>query len=164
MGCEREQFGRAASVLMAYARFWIYGYVGARAMIPFDFTVKGPPLSQQARSQSRKKWRTRVEQAARTRLPHGCSPVADEVALSIAYYYEGDAPDVDNVIKPIQDALKGLVYKDDTQVVKAESAKVSIDGSFTIRGASAALLQAFAERDPFVHIRITWPPDMSKLT
>lgn len=133
-------------------------------MIPFDFTVKGPPLSQQARGASRKKWRARVERAARTRLLNGCSPVADEVALSIVYYYEGDTPDVDNIIKPIQDALEGLVYVDDGQVVKAECAKVSIDRSFTIRGASSALLQAFSERDPFVHVRVTWPPDMSQLT
>ena len=132
-------------------------------MIPFDFTVRGPPLSLQASSGSQKSWRVRVEGAARARLPDGCSPVADEVALSIVYYYEGDAPDVDNVIKPIQDALKGVVYVDDAQVVKAESSKVPIDGSFTIRGASAALLQGFSDKDPFVHVRVTWPPDMSKL-
>ena len=90
--------------------------------------------------------------------------MADAVALSIVYYYEGDSPDVDNIIKPIQDALEGVVYGDDAQVVKAESSKVSIDGSFTIRGASATLLQAFSERDPFVYVQVTWPPDLSKLT
>ena len=56
-----------------------------------------------------------------------------------------------------------MVYVDDAQVVKAESSKVLIDGSFTIRGAAAALLHAFSEEDPFVYVRITWPPDMSKL-
>ncbi len=97
-------------------------------------------------------------------LPNGSSPVSHEVAISIVYYYEGETPDVDNVIKPIQDALKGVVYLDDAQVVKAESAKARIDGSFQIRGASEILLRAFSERDPFVHIRVTLPPDMSKLT
>lgn len=71
---------------------------------------------------------------------------------------------MDNVIKPIQDALKGVVYVDDAQVVKAESAEVHIDGSFRIRGASETLLRAFSERDPFVHICVNWPPDMNKLT
>jgi Holliday junction resolvase RusA-like endonuclease len=32
------------------------------------------------------------------------------------YIYEGTAADVDNIIKPIQDALKGLAYEDDEQV------------------------------------------------
>ena len=133
-------------------------------MIPFEITVKGPPLSQQASSSSRKKWKARVEQAAQEKLPNGSAPVAQDVAISIVYYFEGDTPDVDNVIKPIQDALVGVVYVDDSQVIKAECAKVSIDGSFTIRGASATLLQAFSDKDPFVHVRVTWPPDMSKLT
>lgn len=133
-------------------------------MIPFEFTIKGPPLSQQAKSSSRNQWKTKVAQAALQNLPNGSSPVSQEVAISIVYYYEGDTPDVDNVIKPIQDALKGVVYVDDAQVVKAESAKVHIDGSFQIRGASETLLRAFSETDPFVHICVKSPPDMSKLT
>ena len=133
-------------------------------MIPFELTVKGPPLSQQAKSSSRNKWKARIVQAALQNLPNGSSPVSQEVAIRIVYYYEGDTPDVDNVIKPIQDALKGVVYVDDAQVVNAESAKVHIDGSFQIRGASETLLRAFSENDPFVHIRVDWPPDMSKLT
>jgi Holliday junction resolvase RusA-like endonuclease len=63
----------------------------------------------------------------------------DDVALSITYYYDGDTPDVDNIIKPIQDALIGIVYQDDSQVVEARSSKTRIDGSFTIRGASAVV-------------------------
>ena len=56
-----------------------------------------------------------------------------------------------------------LIYVDDAQVVKTESAKTPIDGSFHIRGATVALLQAFSDGSPFIHVRITGLPDMSKL-
>lgn len=82
---------------------------------------------------------------------------------AVQIHPDGDPPDVDNIIKPIQDALIGVVYVDDSQVVQAQSSRTRIDGSFTIRGASPVLLNAFSKRDAFVYIRVTEPPDLSKL-
>lgn len=132
-------------------------------MIPFEFTIKGPPISHQAKSASRRRWQAAVAAAAVAKVQQGNTPTTDDVAIYITYYFEGDTPDVDNIIKPIQDALIGIVYVDDAQVVRAVSSKTRIDGSFTIRGASAELLLAFANRDAFVHIQVTTPPDMSIL-
>ncbi len=132
-------------------------------MIPFEFTIKGPPISHQAKSTSKRRWKAAVAAAATTKVNPGDVPTADDVAIRITYYYEGDTPDVDNIIKPIQDALIGIVYDDDSQVVQAVSSKARIDGSFTIRGASAELLLAFSNRDAFVHIQVITPPDMSVL-
>ena len=109
-------------------------------MIPFEFTIKGPPLSQQASSRSKRRWKAAVAAAARLVVPAAAVPTADEVAISIAYYYEGDTPDVDNIVKPIQDALIGIVYVDDNQVVQSKSSKSKIDGSYRIDGASRLLL------------------------
>lgn len=132
-------------------------------MIPFEFTIKGPPISHQAKSTSRQRWKAAVAAAATAEVTPGNTPTIDDVAIRITYYYEGDTPDVDNIIKPIQDALIGIVYADDSQVMQAVSSKTRIDGSFTIRGASAVLLLAFSNRDAFVHIQVTIPPDMSVL-
>ena len=132
-------------------------------MIPFEFTIKGPPISLQAKPASRNRWKAAVAAEANIAIPNGAIPTADDVAISITYYYEGDSPDVDNIIKPIQDALISIVYIDDAQVVQAKSAKTKIDGSYTIRGASPVLLMAFSNRNTFVHIRVTEPPDLSNL-
>lgn len=132
-------------------------------MIPFEFTIAGPPISQQAKAASRRRWRAAVANAATVALPVGTLPTSDDVAVSITYYYDGDPPDVDNIIKPIQDALIGVVYVDDSQVVQAQCSRTRIDGSFTIRGASSVLLNAFSRRDAFVYIRVTQPPDLSRL-
>ena len=90
--------------------------------------------------------------------------MVQEVAISVVYYYEGETPDVDNIIKPIQDALNGVVYVDDGQIVKTSSAKARIDGSYRIGGASATLLLAFSNNDPFVYVRVDHAPDLSDLT
>ena len=132
-------------------------------MIPFEFTIKGPPISLQAKSASRNRWKEAVSAAANEVVENGKVPTTNEVAISITYYYDGDSPDVDNIIKPIQDALIGIVYVDDAQVMQAKSSKTKINGSFTIRGASPILLMAFSNRDTFVHIRVTEPPDLSNL-
>ena len=36
--------------------------------------------------------------------------------LTVMYFYESGSMDIDNLPKPISDALKGLVYLDDEQV------------------------------------------------
>ena len=89
--------------------------------------------------------------------------VADAVSVTITYYYEDSSPDVDNIIKPIQDALIGVVFNDDDQVVDTKSRKRLIDGSFRIRGASSVLLSAFADGDDFLHIKVDEAPDMEAL-
>jgi len=70
-------------------------------MVPFEFTISGPPISQQAKGSSRRRWKAVVANAATAALPIGALPTSDDVAVSITYYYDGDPPDVDNIIKPI---------------------------------------------------------------
>ena len=79
------------------------------------------------------------------------------------YYHNMVILHVDNIIKPIQDALIGVVYIDDSQLIHAQSSRTRIDGSFTRSSASAVLLTAFSKRDAFVYITVTEPPDLSKL-
>lgn len=132
-------------------------------MLPFEFTIKGPPVSQQTRSRQRlQQWKAAVALAATSTWSHP-NAVADAVAVTITYYYEGSSPDVDNIIKPIQDALIGIVFNDDDQVFDTKSRKRLINGSYRIRGASAVLLSAFADGDEFLHIKVDKAPDMEAL-
>jgi crossover junction endodeoxyribonuclease RusA len=132
-------------------------------MFPFEFTIKGPPVSHQTRNRARlQQWKTEVATAATAAWSHGAA-VTDIVAVTITYYYEGTSPDVDNIIKPIQDALIGIVFIDDDQVSDVKSRKRSIDGSFRIRGVSALVLEAFGNGDDFLHIKVDEAPDMEVL-
>lgn len=124
-------------------------------MLPFEFTIKGPPVSSQTKNRQRlQQWKAEVRQAAETRVVGGSVPVTDAVRITTTYYYEGDTPDVDNIIKPIQDALNGLVFVDDEQLEETKARKRPLNGSYQIKGASAVLLQAFSTGDEFLHIRV----------
>lgn len=129
-------------------------------MLPFEFTITGPPVSLQTRNRQRlQSWKQEIKRTAVSNIPHGLSPTDKNVVVSITYYYDGESPDVDNIIKPIQDALNDVVYIDDEQVVKTTSGKKSIDGSFKIRGVSSILLKAFSDGRNFLHIKISEADD-----
>lgn len=133
-------------------------------MLPFEFTIEGPPLSHQTKNrQNLQNWKAQVSAAAQSTLTAGTVPTLDNVSVTITYYYEDSSPDVDNIIKPIQDALIGIVFVDDSQVVDTKSRKRLLDGSFRIRGASAKLLLAFSEGKNFLHIKVEAEPNMEVL-
>jgi crossover junction endodeoxyribonuclease RusA len=124
-------------------------------MLPFEFTIQGPPVSHQTKNKARlQQWKQDVRAAALARVAVGSAPVSDPVQITITYYYEGDSPDVDNIIKPIQDGLNGVVFVDDAQVAETKSRKRPLNGSYQIKGASSVLLQGFAAAVGFLHIRI----------
>ena len=88
-------------------------------MLPFEFTVEGPPVSQQAENRARlQEWRRRVHSAAVQHWAHGTVPLDGALQITVVYYYDGIVirMDNDNMVKPIQDALIGLIYADDRQI------------------------------------------------
>ena len=132
-------------------------------MIPFEFIIAGPPISQQSRNRARlQAWKRDVYQAAATRW-QSVPPTDEMVKLNITYYYETMAPDVDNIIKPIQDALIGLVYADDRQVTDVVSRKRDLNGSFRVRGMSSVLAEGFCTGKEFIHIKVDVTPDPKDL-
>lgn len=133
-------------------------------MIPFEFFIEGPPVSLQTRNRQRlRAWKARVQQAAEAIWPYGTPPVQDEVTVRITYFYEGEPPDVNNIIKPIQDALIGVAYLDDTQVSDTSSRKSKIDGAFRVMGVSPDLAVRLATGIDFVWIRVLPPPAHEEL-
>jgi len=129
-------------------------------MVPFEFTVPGPPVSHQSRNKAKlAAWRQMVRGAAAARWGT-TPPVQRTLRITVSYYHEGLAVriDNDNMVKPIQDALIGLVYSDDRVITDTIVRKTSIDGLFRIRGYSLVLLEALAKGDEFLHVIIDEAP------
>jgi len=82
-----------------------------------SFAVIGLPVSVQGGSKSKQQYQTTVAKAASTSM---VSPIKgdERIKIEIDWFSGGfqNKPDVDNIIKPIQDALKGIVFTDDKQV------------------------------------------------
>jgi len=129
----------------------------------FEFTVEGPPLSHQTRDKKKlKAWKEKVRRAARTYWNSG--PLTIPLQITVAYYHEGAAVEVDNdnMIKPIQDALNNLVYSDDKCITDTIIRKTPIDGPIYPRGLSLVLLEAFSKGNEFLHIQLDRAPDHTR--
>jgi len=136
------------------------------AVVLFEFSVPGPPVSAQSTNRQRvRAWQRRVRAAAQARWDGRRRPFQQAIKIYATYYHDGAAVrlDLDNTIKPIQDALNGLVYDDDRQITDAQLRKTNLDGSFRVRGMSAVLAQAFVGGVEFVHVRIEDAPDHAVL-
>lgn len=116
-----------------------------------EFVVIGTPVSSQGSSDNRKFWQQRVQgkgrNAATVQLP-----VSTEVALRLAYFYVSEPiADLDNIVKPIQDALKDIAYVDDKQVVDlvASMRRKVFDKGITM---TALLARGFDGGSDFIHV------------
>jgi crossover junction endodeoxyribonuclease RusA len=130
-----------------------------------EFTVAGPPVSHQTKDKANlNSWKSLIRaEAAR----HWSSkpPLTGKLKCTIINFHEGDdaSLDDDNMVKPIRDAMIGLIYNNDSQIRYSETMHISIDAAIKIRRASAVLLAAYSKGDEFLYIRIDDAPETIQL-
>jgi crossover junction endodeoxyribonuclease RusA len=127
---------------------------------PIEFLVEGTPVSSQAkRGKSRAEWRERVRSASRAVLPEGHFATRGRVAATLFYFPEAAmAGDIDNIVKPILDALGRHIYIDDSQVERVVVQKFEPDNVFSFRSPSAMLADALTGRKPILYVRVSNDP------
>ena len=116
-----------------------------------EFVVPEKPRVQG--SPSEKQWEDKVRQAA----PHLDKRLDGSLRLRIDYFFRGTTDlDTDNIIKPIQDALKEVLYEDDITVVDVCARKINLDEREPdLDGAPEVLKSALEEQDgDFVFITV----------
>lgn len=124
-------------------------------MLPLEFVVMGTPISAQGSGEAKRLWIKRVRSAADDALS-GDQPSNDTLVLRIAYFYmDAPAADLDNIVKPIQDALKGIAFADDVQVVDLIASMRPKTGNDRIN-MSANLSRGFAGHSDFVHVVVDY--------
>jgi crossover junction endodeoxyribonuclease RusA len=67
------------------------------------------------------------------------------------------------MLKPIQDALTGLVYIDDRLITDVTVRKTNLNGRFKVRGLSSILAAGFELDAEFLYIRLDSAPDHGEL-
>jgi hypothetical protein len=129
-----------------------------------EFCVHGEPVSAWAHNRARlAAWQRRVRQAARVAWPERRNPIEVAVELRITHYGERRVIDMDNLIKPVQDALQGIAYVDDRQVKDVTGNFRDIDGRYSLRYISPCLSAAFSHGREFVHVRVWLARDDEEL-
>jgi crossover junction endodeoxyribonuclease RusA len=82
------------------------------------------------------------------------TPYSGNVHLTLVYLYDTDPVDTDNIIKPIQDALIGLVYEDDSLVTDVESHRRSLSDTFDVALCPSLLVRGIRSGSECVYVRI----------
>jgi Holliday junction resolvase RusA-like endonuclease len=122
---------------------------------PIEFQIEAVPLSLQASAASREAWRQQI----RTVIDQTLDPSgwATESPVTVTIFYFPDGPmtgDIDNIVKPILDALKPRIYVDDSQVERVWVQKFESERAFQIREPTAKLAEAIDTERPVVYVRI----------
>ncbi|HEY3912265.1 MAG TPA: RusA family crossover junction endodeoxyribonuclease [Stellaceae bacterium] len=127
---------------------------------PFEFVVEGTAVSAQtARAQSRRAWQARIIEASRSALPEG--HFASEAPISITLYYFPAVPmpgDIDNIVKPILDAMTHHIYLDDHQVERLVVQKFEPERGHSFSLPTAILIDALNRPRPALYIRLSDNP------
>ena len=87
--------------------------------------------------------------------------LATESRSAATLYYFPAVPmqgDIDNIVKPILDALSKHIYLDDHQVHRVLVQKFEPDNVFRFPSPSAALEDALARRKPALYVRLSDDP------
>ncbi len=129
-------------------------------MLPFEFIVEGPPISGQAKNRERlAAWRATVRKADAVRWHTDDPPLEESLSLTVVYYYERvTVIDNDNLVKPIQDALEGLIYTDDVLITDLVVRKTKLQGSFRVEEMSRVLAEGFLSGREFLYIKVDLAP------
>lgn len=128
-------------------------------MIHFEFAVLGVPKA--PRAKTRPAWQRKVQSAANRLFPPKWKVVATPVSVVVVYFHRGPASgvDVDNMAKPILDAIKETVIEDDQLVEQLISRRTRLHDGLYIRDVTPELARALDSGEDFVLVRVCDPPN-----
>lgn len=125
--------------------------------LPLECVLYGVPATLQSANARIEQWKSYVKDALRERRGSGtsCLPHGVPVRVRVRYYFAGQLADrdTDNILKPILDAAKGVIYQDDRQVIEACSHRFSRDEGSHVTGNELTLQALRAWTSDFVHIQ-----------
>ena len=127
---------------------------------PVEFLVDGVPVSHQAkRAESRQEWQATVRSACRAVLQEGHFQSFEPISVTLFHFPETEMKgDVDNIIKPFLDAMKGSVYSDDKQVARVMAQKFDYAKESHFLSPSRMLAEALGRMKPLTYVRLTNDP------
>lgn len=122
----------------------------------FEFVVDGPPVSAQAkRKDTKEKWKRRVRQTAEQAWPPNRTPFSGFLTVEITYFCDDLAAiDADNIPKPINDALIGLAFYSDAEILDCVVRKRDRTAGMIIVNPSPVLRSGLLRGRPILHVVI----------
>jgi crossover junction endodeoxyribonuclease RusA len=92
--------------------------------------------------------------------PAGEPPGLGPIRVVITHVFTGASSDLDNLAKPVLDALKGLAYEDDGQVTDIIMKKRDLARNLRVETLIPLLLSALESRQEFLHVVVEEARDL----
>jgi crossover junction endodeoxyribonuclease RusA len=121
----------------------------------FEFLIPRRPVSLQTRHRANlQAWKSYVAGEA-LKAWNGTLIAAGDLELTLVYLFDSAPPDTDNIVKPIQDALVGLVFSDDALVSDVGSHRRSLQGTFDLTRLPDLMIAGIAAGQECVYVRVS---------
>lgn len=122
-------------------------------MTPFEFLIPRRPLSLQAKRRNLQSWKSFIRNEA---AKHWSGPAIQvgSFQLTLIYLCDEAPPDIDNIIKPIQDALIDLVLIDDSLISDVDSHRRFLNDDIDITHLPGPLLTCLISRQECVYVKL----------
>jgi len=127
---------------------------------PFEFVVEGTAVSLQAkRPQSIAQWKSEIVEASRAALPEGHFATDAPLAVTLFYFPAAEMQgDVDNIVKPILDAMDRHIYMNDRHIQPILVQKFEPGNVFEFSLPTPTLRDALNRPKPVLYIRLSDDP------
>lgn len=131
-------------------------------MQPIEFLIPKRPVSLQTKNRKNlQAWKSFVHGEAEKVWKTGTPPVSSPpLRFSIVYLCDSSPADIDNIIKPIQDALVGLVFEDDFLVSDVDSHRRFLAEPIDVTSLSPLLQTGVATGSECVYVRVSDAQDL----
>lgn len=127
----------------------------------FEFLIPQRPVSSQTRRRENlREWRSYVAKEAAKVWPTGSPLFGGNLRVTLVYLANDAPADVDNIIKPIQDALVGLVYQDDESVSDVDSHRRLLTQPIDVTDLPVLLQHGVATGEECVYVRVSEAADL----
>lgn len=121
----------------------------------FEMLIPKRPVSHQAKSRENlQAWKDYVYGRARNSWQG--LPISNyNVRVTLVYLCDDSPADIDNIIKPIQDALVGIVLADDALVSDVDSHRRFLRDNIDVTGLPGLLADGVYAGQECVYVRVT---------
>ena len=127
-------------------------------LFPLEFFIERNPVSSQGSSRSKELWMAIVGNAAKARIRDVVDWVfLDDRPMAVTILYFCDSRmdgDVDNIVKPILDGMKAVVYLDDRVVERVWAQRFEPGNERGFMDVSQKLADALVTAPPVIYVRV----------
>lgn len=125
----------------------------------FEYLLKHRPISVQ--SNGKTKWKERVFELF-SKERKGKRLLSIPIRFSLIHLCHDDCTtDIDNIVKPIQDALKGSVIEDDFQVIDIDAHRRMLSEPIETTRLPSLLQKAITTGRECVYVQVSLPKELN---